>query len=110
MCVWAGMMTSSCGPRSRNIYARCKAAVHEDVATACGALVNSAKAASKCRTCGPWVSVGPDRTSITASRSSSPIIGRPNGMERASVVFDALDVGPTSTLCATVPAAGVVNA
>src|SRR3954454_11966271 len=50
------------------------------VAIACGAPVNSPKAASKSFTRGPWVSVVPFSTSATAARSSSPIIGLPKGI------------------------------
>jgi hypothetical protein len=57
------------------------------VATACGAPVNSAKAASKAFTHGPCVSVVPASTSATAARSSSPIIGLPNGMLACRVVI-----------------------
>jgi hypothetical protein len=51
------------------------------VAIAYGAPVNSAKALSNSLTLGPCVSVVPARTSATAARSSSPISGRPKGIE-----------------------------
>src|SRR5215470_8182042 len=78
--VMAGTMTSSPAPRPSANHTRCMPVVHDDTETACGAPVNAAKSASNWIDRGPWTRMGPDSTSRTAPRSSSPIIGIPKGM------------------------------
>src|SRR5438132_9789317 len=69
----------------------CSAAMQELIVTARASFpMKAANSASKALHCGPWVRIGPCRTSRTDFRSSSVIHGRPNGIVRGSLIDERL--------------------
>src|SRR5262245_9785408 len=97
-CVCAGTITSSPSPSPSVNHTRCIPAVHEDTVTACGARVYAANSFSNAVARGPWTRIGPASTSITAARSSSSMMGLPNGRLRFATEDFVINVSVDCTV------------
>ena len=101
--VIAGTTTWSPGPTPCAYRARWSPAVQDDSVTACATPTRAAKALSKASETGPCTSCGPARTRVTASISSGPSIGRPNGIIGASVIDGVRFICHRTPQCCVLP-------